>query len=142
MVVNVAWKWRVGAYPRRTGCSTCKFSPREGISAYLNLPTTKCDGMWDIPLPLVVVKRHAKVRHEGQHLPFEVTKPEQQVHRGRLLRTTAFFLCTLDGEHGTWVGLKARPDYGIIARRKGRTLRMRQAHLESWGPFQCCFGLH
>jgi hypothetical protein len=48
MVVNVAWKWRLGAYPRRTGCSTCKFSPREGISACLNLPTTKCDGMWEL----------------------------------------------------------------------------------------------
>ena len=34
-----------GAYPRQTGCSTCKFSPREGINAPLNLPTTKSDGM-------------------------------------------------------------------------------------------------
>ena len=27
----------------------------------------------DIPFPLVVVKRHVKVVHESQHLPFEVS---------------------------------------------------------------------
>src|SRR5437588_3650691 len=87
----------------------------------------------DIPLPLVVVKRHAKVRHECPHLPFEVTKPEQQVHRGRLLRTTAFFLFALGGAHGNWAGIKARPDYGIIARLKGQKLRRRPAHRGGWG---------
>ena len=45
----------------------------------------------DIPLPLVIVKRHAKVRHERQHLAFEVTKTEQQVHRRRLYSADRVF---------------------------------------------------
>src|SRR5215831_2562136 len=64
MVVNVAWKWRAGAYPRRTGCSTCKSSPREGISAFLNLPTTKCDGMCASLCPLRNFFHHFEKNNE------------------------------------------------------------------------------
>jgi hypothetical protein len=31
---------------------------------------------------LVVVKRNTKVRHERQHLVFEVAQTDQQIHRG------------------------------------------------------------
>ena len=43
----------------------------------------------DIPFPLVVVKRHTKVVHERQHLPFEVVKPHRQVQRRRLFGATS-----------------------------------------------------
>src|SRR5205809_8057320 len=82
----------------------------------------------DSPLPLGVVKRHAKVRHERPHLAFEVTQTAPQVHRGRWLRPTAFFCGALGRAHGHWVGLKARVYDGIIARRTGPKLRRRPAH--------------
>jgi hypothetical protein len=75
---------------------------------------------------LVVVTRHAKVRHERQHLAVEVPKTEPQVHRGRWWRPTAFCLCARGGAHGNWVGIKARLYDGFIARRKGQKLRRRR----------------
>src|SRR5216684_2786990 len=60
----------------------------------------------DIPLPLVVIKRHAKIRHERQHLTLEVTQTDQQVHWWRLFGTPAFFCVALGGGHGNGVGLK------------------------------------
>ena len=69
----------------------------------------------DIPFSLVVVKRHAKVIHESQHLPFEVAKPYRQVQRRRLFATTSCF--HLRGRHG--VGLNPCLDYLIIALFKG-----------------------
>src|SRR6266446_5944524 len=54
----------------------------------------------DIPLPQVVIKRHAKVRHERQHLTLEVTQTDQQVHWWRLFGTPAFFLRALGGGPG------------------------------------------
>ena len=38
-------KWKAGAYPPPTGCSTCKSSLQEAISVHLHLPTTKFGGM-------------------------------------------------------------------------------------------------
>src|SRR6266849_6151378 len=51
MRVNVAWKWKADDCPQQTGCSTCKSSPREAVSARLNPRTTKSGGMWFPQLP-------------------------------------------------------------------------------------------
>jgi hypothetical protein len=40
MPASVAWKWKAGAYPHQTGCSTCKSSPRAVFDERLTCSTT------------------------------------------------------------------------------------------------------
>src|SRR5256885_312365 len=46
MRVSVGWKWKVGAYRRKTGCSTCKSSPQVASDERLTRSTTKFGGVW------------------------------------------------------------------------------------------------
>src|SRR6185295_18607848 len=41
----VGWKWKVGAYRVKIGCSTCKSSPQAAFDECLTRSTTKSAGM-------------------------------------------------------------------------------------------------
>lgn len=58
------------------------------------------------------------------------------------MRTTALLLWTLGGEHGSWVGSKARWYDGIRARRTGQKLRRRHAQRGGWRGGHGCCALH
>src|SRR5262249_53221360 len=56
---SVGWKWKVGAYRVKIGCSTCKSSPQAAFDECLTRFTTKSAGMWSF------FRAHAVVARRG-----------------------------------------------------------------------------
>ena len=95
----------------------------------------------DVSLCLVVVKRHAKIVHKGQHFPLVGHQAVEQVLGWALFDAPTLF-GLLFGEHRRRIGLQPLLNHPVVAHDKLGSLCLRQPAVSRPGLIDCPLDLH